>query len=405
MSLAAWEKWVSQVKERSHEACARFIERDAQQWASVGRSQFRCISPLRSERTPSFYVYADQGRWHDFGTGEGGDLIQYVQLRDRCSFKDALITIAPFVGVEDWKSSGGDPSKAIDIDKILEAWRNEEDERSVFELLTRIVEEICHPALPRLARAHLRDHYGLTDDFIDMEKIGWVPADLWTVCRAWWPEVREELLLKTGFFVVPGAMEPKPAQTERILFPYWKDGFARYTIGRHFFGGARADQVQLEDWDKGKYKKHLTYSQDKHPHVAKLITNELLWNEDCYRAIKPDAYFYLAEGITDAMSLKMLGLPVMSAVTTRVSGKQIDRTIVFAKRAKGVIICNDNDINARGEEPGKRGAIFMARELSQAGIPVRIATLPRPQGQNKIDVNELITQWINETTRSMARTA
>jgi hypothetical protein len=37
-----------------------------------------CRSPFRSDRNPSFSVYADGRRWKDFGTEEGGDVVDFV---------------------------------------------------------------------------------------------------------------------------------------------------------------------------------------------------------------------------------------------------------------------------------------------------------------------------------------
>lgn len=46
-----------------------------------GRGKLRGLCPLHNERTPSFYVWPDQGRWHCFGAcGRGGDVIDLWQL-------------------------------------------------------------------------------------------------------------------------------------------------------------------------------------------------------------------------------------------------------------------------------------------------------------------------------------
>ena len=38
------------------------------------------LSLLREERTPSFSVSYDKNLWHDFGTGEGGSIIDLEPL-------------------------------------------------------------------------------------------------------------------------------------------------------------------------------------------------------------------------------------------------------------------------------------------------------------------------------------
>lgn len=51
-----------------------------------------CKSPFREERNPSFswFIGRDgKDRWKDFGTGEGGDTIDFIRKALGCSFQDA----------------------------------------------------------------------------------------------------------------------------------------------------------------------------------------------------------------------------------------------------------------------------------------------------------------------------
>lgn len=49
-------------------------------WPDAHRTEFRRCrrSPFRTDRHPSFSIYANDRRWMDFGTGEGGDQIDFV---------------------------------------------------------------------------------------------------------------------------------------------------------------------------------------------------------------------------------------------------------------------------------------------------------------------------------------
>jgi hypothetical protein len=44
---------------------------------------------IREERTPSCHLYRAQNRWHDFGTGEGGSVIDLIMIIRDCSFVEA----------------------------------------------------------------------------------------------------------------------------------------------------------------------------------------------------------------------------------------------------------------------------------------------------------------------------
>lgn len=47
------------------------------------------LSPLRSEATPSFHVNNFINLWHDFGTGEGGSIIDLVMKMEGLTFREA----------------------------------------------------------------------------------------------------------------------------------------------------------------------------------------------------------------------------------------------------------------------------------------------------------------------------
>lgn len=53
------------------------------------------LSPIRDEKTPSFYVYLKTNRWHDFGDGRGGDPVDFASAylkytRESDTVSDAL---------------------------------------------------------------------------------------------------------------------------------------------------------------------------------------------------------------------------------------------------------------------------------------------------------------------------
>lgn len=52
------------------------------------------LSPLRKERTPSFSVSYDKNLWHDFGTGEGGSIIDLVARMEGCAEVEATRRLA-----------------------------------------------------------------------------------------------------------------------------------------------------------------------------------------------------------------------------------------------------------------------------------------------------------------------
>jgi DNA primase len=61
-------------------------------WAGrpAGRSEFVGLCPLHQESRPSFYVNPRKNVFYCHGCGRGGDLIRFVQLSRRMSFRESL---------------------------------------------------------------------------------------------------------------------------------------------------------------------------------------------------------------------------------------------------------------------------------------------------------------------------
>jgi len=49
-----------------------------------------CHCPWREDKRPSFSVFADGMRWHDFATGEGGDAVDFLAKVRALSIGDAI---------------------------------------------------------------------------------------------------------------------------------------------------------------------------------------------------------------------------------------------------------------------------------------------------------------------------
>ena len=61
----------------------------------IGRSEFVGLCPLHEETRPSFYVNTRKDVFYCHGCGQGGDLIRFVQLSRRLSFRQSLACLDP----------------------------------------------------------------------------------------------------------------------------------------------------------------------------------------------------------------------------------------------------------------------------------------------------------------------
>jgi len=63
-------------------------------------ARYKALCPFHSEKTPSFFVFPDSGRWHCFGgCNQGGDVFDFVMQRENWDFHTALEELARRAGV------------------------------------------------------------------------------------------------------------------------------------------------------------------------------------------------------------------------------------------------------------------------------------------------------------------
>ena len=119
-------------------------------WERGNRGMY--LSPLRKERTASFSVSYDKNLWHDFGTGEGGSIIDLVARMEGCSDTEAARRLAI-----------GEHGMLVPVH--VEALRTNEPTPSRLIILSD--RELTHPALlgyltgrgidPAIARTYCRE--------------------------------------------------------------------------------------------------------------------------------------------------------------------------------------------------------------------------------------------------------
>ena len=79
---------------------------------SAGLGSYKGLCPFHDERSPSFTVRPQVGRYHCFGCGEDGDVISFVQKLDHTSFHEAVEKLAARIGYElRYEDGGKGPSR------------------------------------------------------------------------------------------------------------------------------------------------------------------------------------------------------------------------------------------------------------------------------------------------------
>jgi hypothetical protein len=71
-------------------------------WAALGGGKLhrnRGKAWWRGGAGENVAIYRKTGRWHDFATGDGGDVLELVRTVRKCSFPDAVRWLSDFAGV------------------------------------------------------------------------------------------------------------------------------------------------------------------------------------------------------------------------------------------------------------------------------------------------------------------
>jgi DNA primase len=317
----------------------------------------------------SLHVSVDQGLWHCFGCGIGGDVLQLVEFVEHGSVtagrrgemtdahRRARDWLARRVGLPPLSRAVATPEDAARV----EAVRRDGD--AVFAALTDLADAYHRALLDRPdVLEWLREGWGIDRDVCARLRVGWADDRLAfprLTARGHSPAA----VAGTGAFVLRDD-RPTPFFDHRVVFPYWRGGRVVYAIGRRTPWSP--DDVE---WEMGKYKKLQVHS-DRRPYVSPVIDNGVLMGEDVLLG-RPD-HVVLAEGVTDWIAAREMGFPAISPVTARLKADDLARLVEKLRGCGTLYLVQDNELSGVGLD----GAIRSAVALGEAGVRCRIGILP-----------------------------
>lgn len=355
--------------------CRQMFERtDLGELSKAGRGWFK----LYESQSKNGLVVWDRS-WFDHSSKCHGDVIDIAgyslyQTGWRNTgeqFIQALKKCAEMAGVE-WAHVTQEQKEAA------------AQQRNLYDWLTKIA-NFYHGQLTPKWREFLHSRYGLTDETIDNLRIGWAAPD-WDRLAKWLAQegLTEAQALKTGLVTRAKNENLVDFYRGRLVFPYWEAGRVVYSIAR------QTDETpQWLDPETGKdrtskYIKQKVHTKDR-PEVSKHIRNDYFYYEDAsYGADE----LYLTEGVTDCILANQEGFACISPVTVHFKKGDWPRLLKLVRNVKTLYIAFDNEDN----EAGERGALDTARHLWEHGHNPLLVTIPRPDGLNKVDLNDYLRE-------------
>ena len=332
---------------------------------------FKGLCPFHNERTPSFYVFAENQSWHCFGCNEGGDVFSFVQKQQGLEFREALLYLAEKAGVPVEEQSDRDPEAEREASAARERLRKlNEDALLWFHHMLLRSKDAAE------ARAYVQSR-GISTDSVLSFSLGYAP-DQW--------EALSRYLLGQGYsereLVMGGLARERLEQDNgadqggnsggvydyfrnRLIFPI------RDTRGRVIGFGGRA-------LGNGKPK----YLNS--PQTLLFEKNSVLYAIDMARdAIKQARQVVIVEGYVDAIIAHQYGTKqTVACIGSAITEKHIQQ---LKKLTKQVTLALDPD--AAGSAATEHGIQEALRTFDRVIVPVPLPSGriegQRSNGQNK----------------------
>ena len=327
----------------------------------TGRSQVG-LCPFHSERSPSFSVNDETGRYMCFGCGAKGDVFTFVQQMEHLDFVGSVERIASKAGIELHYTSG--------------AGDGERKHRKELQALMECAVDWYHARLlespdARAAREYLRER-GLSGDVARSFRLGWAP-DEWDALSSSLGAT-PAMLAEVGLGFVNKAGRLQDSFRARVMFPIFDENGAAVAFGGRILPGST---------DPAKYKN----STETPVYVKSRTLYGLNWAKG--NVVKEDRVI-VCEGYTDVIGFHRSGLA--TAVATCGTALTEDHVKLMKRYARNVVLAFDADAAGQGATDK-----FYAWE-KKYDISVSVAQFPagKDPGELASSDPEALTRAIND---------
>ena len=276
------------------------------------------LCPFHAERSGSFNVREETGRYRCFGCGAAGDVFKFVQEIEHVDFVTAVEQLASKAGIQLTYTSGGENKDRLRRKQLI-------------EVMAKAVDWYHHRLLTspdaREARDYLRRR-GLAGDVARNFKLGWATDDWDTMSKAL--GAPGDLLRDTGLAFNNKSGRLQDSFRARVLFPIYTENGDPVALGGRILPGST---------DPAKYK-----NSSETPIYAKSKTlYGLNWAKGDIVAADQ---VIVCEGYTDVIGFHRAG--VKRAVATCGTALTEDHVRLLKRFASRVVLAFDADAAGQG---------------------------------------------------------
>ena len=283
----------------------------------VGRNQVG-LCPFHAERTGSFNVRDEIGRYHCFGCGASGDVFRFVQDVEHVDFVVAVEQLAGKAGITLRYTTGGEGRDRSRRKELLEA---------VEAAVEWYHQRLLTAPDGRAARDYLRSR-GIDGAVARRFRLGWAPDD-WDALVTGLARP-ERALRESGLAFLNRRNRLQDTFRARLLFPILNEAGEAVAFGGRILPGST---------DPAKYKN----SPETEIYRKSRVLYGLSWAKS--DIVKADRVV-VCEGYTDVIGFHQAGVPI--AVATCGTALTEDHVRLLKRFASRVVLAFDADAAGQG---------------------------------------------------------
>jgi len=283
----------------------------------VGRNQVG-LCPFHAEKSGSFNVRDETGRYRCFGCGAAGDVFKFVQEIEHIDFVTAVEKLAVKAGIQLSYTTGGESKDRQRRNSLIEAMRLAVDWYHA---------RLLDAPEARGARDYLRKR-GLAGEVARNFKLGWAPDDWDALCRDL--KLPTDVLRDTGLAFTNKAGRMQDSFRARVMFPIFTENGDPVAFGGRILPGST---------DPAKYKNSsetTIYAKSKTLYGLHWAKNDIVASDQVV----------VCEGYTDVIGFHRAGL--RRAVATCGTALTEEHVRLLKRYASQVVLAFDADAAGQG---------------------------------------------------------